>query len=863
MGRLVGRDRELTDLLRDLLRDRTVVLTGEAGAGKTMLLREAARRCRRRGWDLVEINPSSATRHLPLWPLHPLMPPGGGTDRDQLADVVRDSLTRGGDRSTLLLIDDAHHLDADSIELLHGLSPEATWATVATVRDGAPRDETLAALWSADDATELPLAPFDADGTGALATAVLGARVSPTLLDWLVDTSRGNALLIRELLLDARDQGTIVVDDDGWKLADVSRPALLGSRTSRCIQRRIGRLDDDAHRLLDLVALSGSIRVDQVPTELLPSMSALEERRLLVRRREAAGEVRLTVDHPLVAETVIDAMDDARQWSATWTLVELLGASTMRPGDASRVASWATIVGHPLDAERWVTAAREAIAGFDIDHALEWARAAAACDPEHHGAHRALGEALRMQGDLPEAAAALANAAATAVDEDDIVATALDRAALVGFQRGDPAEAMAILLTAVDRVRDPLRAMSLRSEAAVFGTLLGRFDDVMLVAAADPELRRSADPATRWTLGLNEVYALSMLGRVEAVADLSSRLMADDPSHEGERPHEVDLLLGVRGAARLQRGELAEGVAELDAALDRRRTHEQFRGVATAVLALLLDLLDDPRAAEAAAESVAQHAWMDPFGSTPIAAAVAAITASRDGRSDEAAEHLSTFDDVDAAGPWTAIWVGRARARMAFDAGAAEAASTACLRAGEVALDSGHRGYAAITLHDAVHYGGAPLVVEPLRAAVGGTSGATLLELMVEHAEAVAGADAARVADCALAFAATGARGLAAEAHSQRARILAAGGDLIEARRADFTGRAASPRGADPAFPTPLVDTVSDRELEVAVLAADGRTSAEIAAEVFLSKRTVDNHLHAVYGKLDVRGRDELARLLT
>ena len=52
---------------------------------------------------------------------------------------------------------------------------------------------------------------------------------------------------------------------------------------------------------------------------------------------------------------------------------------------------------------------------------------------------------------------------------------------------------------------------------------------------------------------------------------------------------------------------------------------------------------------------------------------------------------------------------------------------------------------------------------------------------------------------------------------------------------------------------------LTPREREIAALAAAGATSKEIAAQLFLSSRTVDNHLQSVYTKLGVSGRQELA----
>ena len=49
-------------------------------------------------------------------------------------------------------------------------------------------------------------------------------------------------------------------------------------------------------------------------------------------------------------------------------------------------------------------------------------------------------------------------------------------------------------------------------------------------------------------------------------------------------------------------------------------------------------------------------------------------------------------------------------------------------------------------------------------------------------------------------------------------------------------------------------------ETKVAVLAGHGRSNREIAAEMFLSVRTVEGHLAAIYRKLNLRGRGDLAR---
>jgi DNA-binding CsgD family transcriptional regulator len=51
-------------------------------------------------------------------------------------------------------------------------------------------------------------------------------------------------------------------------------------------------------------------------------------------------------------------------------------------------------------------------------------------------------------------------------------------------------------------------------------------------------------------------------------------------------------------------------------------------------------------------------------------------------------------------------------------------------------------------------------------------------------------------------------------------------------------------------------------ERSVAALAAAGQTNLEIAAELFMGRRTVEAHLSRVYRKLSVRSRTELCRVM-
>src|SRR5205823_1487057 len=59
--------------------------------------------------------------------------------------------------------------------------------------------------------------------------------------------------------------------------------------------------------------------------------------------------------------------------------------------------------------------------------------------------------------------------------------------------------------------------------------------------------------------------------------------------------------------------------------------------------------------------------------------------------------------------------------------------------------------------------------------------------------------------------------------------------------------------------PPPMRDQLTPQELQIGLLLAEGRTTREAAAAMFLSPKTVEYHLRNVYRKLEVRSRVELA----
>jgi DNA-binding NarL/FixJ family response regulator len=59
--------------------------------------------------------------------------------------------------------------------------------------------------------------------------------------------------------------------------------------------------------------------------------------------------------------------------------------------------------------------------------------------------------------------------------------------------------------------------------------------------------------------------------------------------------------------------------------------------------------------------------------------------------------------------------------------------------------------------------------------------------------------------------------------------------------------------------PTSLVDPLSERELEILRLIAQGASNREIAGTLFLAEGTVKNHVTNILGKLEVRDRTQAA----
>jgi DNA-binding CsgD family transcriptional regulator len=69
-------------------------------------------------------------------------------------------------------------------------------------------------------------------------------------------------------------------------------------------------------------------------------------------------------------------------------------------------------------------------------------------------------------------------------------------------------------------------------------------------------------------------------------------------------------------------------------------------------------------------------------------------------------------------------------------------------------------------------------------------------------------------------------------------------------------------RSLGPPGPREGLAGLTPTEREVARLVAEGRTNSQVATRMFVSPHTVNTHLRNAFGKLGVRSRVELARLV-
>ena len=870
---LVGREDELARIAATLERPSagSLVVAGAAGVGKTRLVQDTLNRIGARGGTAHWVVATQAAASIPFGPVAHLLPPAteeATASRLDLLRAVAERLVAERSAGRLILgIDDAHLLDDASAALIHHLALTETIPVVATVRSGMPAPDAVTALWKDGLAEWLEVQPLSRDALGELLGAAVAGQVDGATLHELWRLSRGNALFVRELVIGALEAGTLAEDGGVWRARG---PLATGTRLTEVVQARLGRLPDEVRAVAEVLAVGEPLEDDLLEAAVPgPALRAAESAGLIeaLPDRQRA-KVRLA--HPLYTELIRATTAPLRARAIRRDLADLLAATPCRRGaDVLRLASWRMEAGGRPEPHLLVRAAHRANRAF-FDHALAERLAEAAVRAGGGlGARRAQAEAVAAAGRAADAEQLLAGIDLDEAADDDRTKVTLVRANNLFWGLGRMADAEAVAHEGETAVTTPgwrdelvvLRA----SIAFARGHAADALDVVTGVLARDPEHEGTALRALALA-----VAGWGFTGRADHATRVAEATLARVRAGGEERPVVSDRLLPIlcltfRFAGRLQEAEALATRGYHDA-LERRAAELQATwalqlgetALARGNVAAALQWLREGAARlreRAAVFGVYSRAWC--LGSLAEACALA-------GELDTARTMLA---EADAAAPAELFIPNRERGRgwLLAAGGELSQARAVAMDAARTAAANGAAFVEAVALHDAARLGVAGQVAGRL-AELATTVEGRFPPLYVAHAAALAAGDGQALDRCATAFADIGMAMHAAEAAAEAAAAHRRSGRAASALSS--AARSSSLLARTPALRTPALtlDTpgaqLTAREREVALLAARGLASKEIAARLVVSARTVDNHLHNAYAKLGVSSRTELARVL-
>jgi DNA-binding CsgD family transcriptional regulator len=867
---LIGRDSVLRRLTTVLSQDgvQGIEIVGDAGVGKTRLSTEIGRRAQALGREVETIVVSRATEPIPYGALAHLLPVlEPGSDRGALhAHLVTELKRRATPAGPLVVtVDDVHHLDAPSAEVLQLAAVQEHAFLILTRRSARRAPGALAELWKDGVLERMEIGPLSRPATERLIVAALDGPVDGLTLGGLWRQSRGNPLFVRELVTGALETGILERGPSGWHLTAPLTPSV---RLVELVQARFGQLDADEQRLVQALAVGGSLETE-ILERLVPSeaLERLEDRRIVELARHGNRHY-ARLAHPLYDETVTATMPRTRVRQMMRTLAELLDAAGgRRREDLMRLALWQLEGGGRSDASVLLAGANRALAVFDPFLAERLARAASADAPPNLASLLTLGEALTAQQRVAEAERALDEAAALATGDDQVARVALARGNLLFFRAGRVADAARVLAEASSAIAEGDWRDELDSLLTLFRTGAG---DLVGVAEAGRRLAERPDARPRAVVHalMYSSIANAMLGHsAEARAQVEIGLERAAAARDAP-PIAQDILHINDVVARMYAGQLPEALAAAD---DRYATAVEtgapelvtMWGMILAECQMLVGAVQASLHTMLGAVEISRV--QDPLAVRGIQTGLASVLSAWLGREQQARSLYREFDDghLD-RDVRSRIQRERAAAWITWLDAGAEAAAHEALAAGDRARAATHMVWAAFIYHDAVRLGYPELVANALADLADLVEG-RMVAAMAMQAAALANGDAVGLERAASAFESMGAMLDAAEAAAQAQAVYLAQGRARLARVA--AARAAVLARACPGVRTPaLTDAapvaLTERELEIAQLAARGLPSRDIAGRLRISVRTVDNHLGVVYGKLGVAGRRELPTIL-
>jgi DNA-binding CsgD family transcriptional regulator/tetratricopeptide (TPR) repeat protein len=866
---LIGR-REEIELFEHTLTDPRAhgfMVHGAPGVGKTRLGDECLAVAHRRGRTVARATATEGLEAVPLGALAPLIPSGLGSARcdliavfDAVAPVLREEAAAG---PLVLFVDDLHWLDATSATLVAQLVDADLVFLVGTVRTDAPVSRELTALAQRARVRRIDLHELDKPGVDTLLHLVLGGPVTPTTIDGLWSASRGNLLFVHELVLGALETGALVEEHGVWRL--VGKPTTTG-RLLELVEERVGVLGPKAREALDVVAVWEPTSVAMLDSALDPDLlEQLDAAGLLATRADGRRDV-VTLAHPLYGEvlrTRMAPLTRRRLLLQQADTIEEYGAR--RRGDPIRIATARVDASGQADPHLLLEAARLARWASDFAQVERLAKASIQGEPTVE-AGLLLGEAMYELGSFDDAERELAEAARRVTPDDPLgilISELRTRTLMWGVRRPD--EALALSREDRERCADPAGRAELALNEAFILMATGRpLDALELVAKTEPV----EGPRARALRDLARVSGLIVTGRPVTAAQMARDALAD---HQ-QIPQQMAITnpavhLNHEIQALTDSGAFADAMTLAETAYDALPSGRRPRQPMWLTYLIGRCAILEGRPATARrwlGETIARSDEFDLGGSRRAALSLLAAAHVWLGATDAAAaalaelERLPVLDHSRAEQVLGAVWVLVA-------AGDVPRARSVLSTAAESAAESGHRSSEAWLRHEVVRLGGGDEVADRLDELAEQCEG-ELVAAYAFHGRAVCGSRPEPMVDAADRFETIGARMLAAEASAEAAQAYQRRGDgrSASAMRARVTRLVQECEGArtpalhesDSAVP------LSTRERDVALLAARGETAKEIAARLFLSTRTVNNHLQNVYTKLGISGRPELAAAL-
>lgn len=873
---MVGRG-PLVERITALLRaNGGATLIGPAGIGKTALARHLAAQLAT-DFDALWIAGTPAAADIPLAAFAAFLPPTGTEPGLASLVHVRHSVaTTTSGRPRLLLVDDAHALDETSAALVHQLALGGL-AIVMTQRTGAVSPESVSQLWRSRALERIDVEPLDVGAVGELAAEILHGEVDPASAHDVWLRSSGNPLYARELVVDSHAAGEWTSTPIGWRWAVGDRAT---PRLTDLLRSRLDRLTEVERDVLTHLAFGEPMGLGEF--EHMCDDEVLEglERQELIAAELDRRRISVRFAHPLHAEVIRRSVTPLRARAVRQSLARTLRATgARRRDDLMRLSVLAIEAGTDIEPALLVDAARQALAGDEHSTALRLAQAAFEQAPDF-STGRTLADVLAFDGRLDEIASHWRVWAETAESQYERGVVTMHRASSLYYRASDPEGAFALL----DEERATTPPGQLADEYASLAAAL-RVSDGQIhagLALAGPLLERPANGRIVAQAALATALGMRALGLVDDAARVTAESIRTLQDHDG-----ADALIPksvfsvVETSVMVTSGRFDDAARSAERSIELARSagalaseglSHMFRAEALA----MLGRFDDASTSLARADSATVNSDRPMYRSWVMAlrAAVAALAGDHELAAASLAERSAIGPHPSRLAAHHAV-ITQAILDREIDPAAA---TTRLIAEAQRFADAGDIDAAIRCAYELIRLDVDEYVDDLTRWAA--TSQSVLHQLMAAHGTAVAQRDVASLAAAADGFAACGANVYAVRAARQAAELAERQSDGPRAAqlrmaattwerrfqgvwRTDSAAPATGDARPDDHRPHPGTGVgLTRREREIALLASQGLASRAIGDRLFLSPRTVDNHLAKAYAKLGVKRRAELAHVL-